>query len=103
VYGGDADAGDHIEPLDRPSERGDQLLDLGLDRGDVGAGLVDAGEHGAQQEPVVVGEVPGERLFQQGILTRIRARASWASAMGACSPAISAVFSAVRTATRSAR
>jgi hypothetical protein len=39
-----------------------QLLDPGLDGGDVGAGLVDACQHGAHQEPVVLGEVFGERL-----------------------------------------
>ena len=65
VRGGDPDPGDLIELVHRLGERGDQLLDPGLDRGDVGAGLVDPGEHGAQQERVVVGEVPDERLLQQ--------------------------------------
>jgi hypothetical protein len=64
VGGGDPDPGDLIELFHRSGERGDQLLDPGLDRGDVGAGLVDSGEHGAQQERVVVGEVPDKRLFQ---------------------------------------
>jgi hypothetical protein len=33
-------AGDLIEALNRSGEREDQLLDLGFDRGDVGAGLI---------------------------------------------------------------
>ena len=65
---GRSDPGNLIEPLDRLGERGDQLLDLGLDRGDVGAGLVDPGQHGVQQESVVVGEVPDERLLQHADL-----------------------------------
>ena len=35
-----------------------------LDRGDVRAGLIDPGEHGGQQERVVVGELSDERLLQ---------------------------------------
>jgi hypothetical protein len=42
--------GDLIKPVDRLVERGYQLGDLGLDGGEVGAGLVDPGQHGAQQE-----------------------------------------------------
>jgi hypothetical protein len=45
VCRGPPDAGDLIEALDRSGEREDQLLDLGFDRGDVGAGLIDPGQH----------------------------------------------------------
>jgi hypothetical protein len=38
VRGGAADAGDLIQPLGRLLKRGDLLPDLGLQRGDVGAG-----------------------------------------------------------------
>ncbi len=48
----------------RLSERGDQVLDPGLDRGDVGVERVDPGQHLAQQERVVVGEPAEERLLQ---------------------------------------
>ena len=37
-----------VETFHRLGERDDQFLDPGLDRGDVGAGLIDAGQHGAQ-------------------------------------------------------
>jgi hypothetical protein len=64
VRSGPSDPGDLIETPDRPGERGDQLLDLGFDRGDIRAGLVDPGQHRAQQERVVIGEAPHERLLQ---------------------------------------
>ena len=35
VSGGDTDAGDGIQPVDRVSERGDLLFDLRFDVGDV--------------------------------------------------------------------
>jgi len=57
-------AGDLIQAGDRLGERGDHLLDGRLELGDVGAQGVHAGEHLGQQHPVVVGEVPGERLDQ---------------------------------------
>jgi hypothetical protein len=62
LRGGAANATDLIQPLDRLSERGDLDLDLAVQFGDVGAGLVDAAQHPGQQEPVVVGELPGEGL-----------------------------------------
>lgn len=46
------------------SERGQVLLDLGVEVGDVRAELVDPGQHLGQQEPVVVGEVAHERFLQ---------------------------------------
>jgi len=64
VGGGPADPGDLIQLIDRRRERADLLGDLGLQRGDVDADLVDAGQHGGQQEPVMVAEVAGERLLQ---------------------------------------
>jgi hypothetical protein len=57
--------GDLIKALHRRPERGDQLLDPGLKGGDVGAGLVDPAQHGAQQERLMVGEAPDERLLQK--------------------------------------
>src|SRR3954447_10131080 len=66
--GGGADAGDLIQTGHHGRERRNQLLDAGLDGGDVGAGFVDAGQHQAQQEGVVLGELPNEGLFQQGDL-----------------------------------
>ena len=62
--GGPADPADLIQPVDRWGERGDLGLDLGLQLGDVGAGLVDAAKHLGQQEPVMVAEVAGEGLLQ---------------------------------------
>ena len=44
--------------------RGDALIELG----DVSADRIDAAQHGAQQERVMAGEVPGERLLQDGDL-----------------------------------
>jgi hypothetical protein len=55
--GDGADARDLIQPLRRPAERGDQLLDPGVEFGDVSADRVNAGEHLAQQEGVVIGEI----------------------------------------------
>jgi len=49
-------------------ERGDLGVDPGVKVGDVGAGLVDPGEHLGQQERVVVAEPTGERLLQVGDL-----------------------------------
>ena len=63
-----ADAGDLIEPGCRGRERGDHLLDLGVELGDVGVDGVDPGQHLGQQKRVVLGEVAGERLFQRADL-----------------------------------
>jgi hypothetical protein len=68
LRGDPADASDLIQPVGRLRERGDRLLDLGVEFGDVGAGLVDAVKHGGQQEGLVVGEVAGEGLLQQAAL-----------------------------------
>ncbi len=65
VCPGNPDPGDLIEFLHRQGERGDHLLDLVFECGDVGVQRVDPGEHRGQQEPVVVGEMPGERLLQR--------------------------------------
>jgi hypothetical protein len=62
--GGRPETGDLIDAFDRLGERDDHLLDHGVELGDVGVEGVDPGEHLGQQEPVVVGEVPGERLLQ---------------------------------------
>jgi hypothetical protein len=63
--GGAANPTDLIQPVDRRRERADHLLDLGLQRGDVGAGLVDTAKHGGQQEPVMVAEAADKGLLQQ--------------------------------------
>jgi len=60
-----ADPGDLIQPVDRRHERGDQLLELGVELGQVGVQLVHSGQHLAQQEGVLVGEEPSERLHQR--------------------------------------
>jgi hypothetical protein len=65
---GGTDSGDLIQAGHRVSERGDLCFDLGVEVGDVRVQGVDAGEHLGQQEAVVVGEVPDERLFQLGDL-----------------------------------
>ncbi len=39
-------------------------LDLGIDGGDVGVDTVDAVQHPGQQKPVMIVEVPVERLFE---------------------------------------
>ena len=65
VRGGLADPGDLIQPIDRPGERGDQRLELGVELGQIGIQRVHPGQHLAQQEGVLVGEEPGERLLQQ--------------------------------------
>jgi len=53
---GDPDAGDLIQLGHRRGERGDLLIDPVLHAVDVGGDPVDPGEHGAQQERVVIGE-----------------------------------------------
>jgi hypothetical protein len=60
-----ADPRDLIQPLDRPSEAGDQLLDLGVELGQVGVQGIHPAQHLGQQEGVLVGEAPSERLYQQ--------------------------------------
>jgi hypothetical protein len=71
--GGDrADAGDLIQPRHRRGKRGDHRLDLGVEFSDIGVEGVDTGEHLGQQERVVFGEVPGERLFQHADLAAQR-------------------------------
>jgi hypothetical protein len=66
--GGAADPGDRIQPVGCRRERGDLLVDVGLQLGDVGAGLVDARQHPGQQERVMVAEVAGEGLLQLAAL-----------------------------------
>ena len=64
LRGGAANATDLIQPLNRRPKRGDLGLDLAVQFGDVGAGLVDAAQHRLQQEGVMVGELPGEGLLK---------------------------------------
>jgi hypothetical protein len=131
--GGGTDPGDLIEPADRLAERGDLRFDLGLEVGDVGGGLIDAGQHRGEQEGVMVGEVADERLLQQADLgahagagqLREHLRVPLARDerghhglagdaedvsgdhaqldLGVLQQLLDAVFSAVQTATRSAR
>jgi len=65
VRGGLADPRDLIQPLDRRRERGDQLLELGVELGQVGIQRVHPGQHLGQQQGVLVGDQPSERLLQQ--------------------------------------
>jgi hypothetical protein len=58
------DPGDLIELFHRMGERGNQLLDPALDSDDVGGDRIHPGQHRGQQERVMVGEIPGERLLQ---------------------------------------
>ena len=60
-----ADPGDLVQPINRPGEAGDQLLELGVELGQVGVQLVHSGQHLGEQEGVLVGEEPGERLHQR--------------------------------------
>ena len=62
--GGGSDARDLIQARHGISERGDHFLDGGLQLGDVGAERVDPGQHLGQQQPVMIGEIPRERLLQ---------------------------------------
>ena len=80
--GGAADPGDLIQPVGRQLKRGDLGLDVDLQGGDVGAGLVDAAKHGGEQEGVMVTEAATEGLLQQPRLARRRVRASWARTLG---------------------
>jgi hypothetical protein len=88
--GGAADAGDLLQPVGRRRERDDQLLELGVQLGDVGVQRIHPGQHPGQQEPVMVGEEPGEGSSRTLRLARIRPRASSASTLGSRSPAMSA-------------
>jgi hypothetical protein len=56
--------GDLIQPVDDAGERGDQLGKLGVELGQVGVQRVHPGQHLGEQEGVLVGEAPGERLRQ---------------------------------------
>jgi hypothetical protein len=57
---GGTDPGDLIQVGHRCGDRGVLGLGLGVEVGDVGAALIDAGEDRGQQEAVVVGEGPHE-------------------------------------------
>ena len=57
-----ADPTDLIQPVDGAGERGDELGKLGVEVGQVGVQRVHSGQHLGQQEGVLVGEEPGERL-----------------------------------------
>jgi hypothetical protein len=65
LRGGLADPGNLIQPLDGVGERGDQLLELGVELGEIGVQGVHPAQHLAQQEGVLVGKEPTERLLQQ--------------------------------------
>jgi hypothetical protein len=51
--------------LARGSRPGQLGFDFAVQVGDVGAGLIDAGEHGFEQEGVMVAEAADEGLLQQ--------------------------------------
>jgi hypothetical protein len=65
LRGGLAEPGDRIQPVDRPSQGGDQLGELGVELGEIGVQRVHPAQQLAQQEGVLVGEEPTERLLQQ--------------------------------------
>jgi hypothetical protein len=65
LRGGLADPGDLVQPVDHLGERAEQRLDPGVEHGDVGAQLINPVQHPGQQEGVMVGEEPSERLRQQ--------------------------------------
>jgi hypothetical protein len=60
-----AEPRDLIQPINRPSEAGDQLLELGVELGQVGVQGIHPAQHLGEQEGVLVGEAPSERLGQQ--------------------------------------
>lgn len=60
--GAQADTGDLIQLRHRRRERGDHLLDPGVQVGDVSGQRVDAAQHGGADERVMVVEVAGQRL-----------------------------------------
>ena len=60
-----ADPRDLIQPVDRVGERGDQLGELGVELGEIGIQPIHPGQHLGEQEGVLVGEEPGERLRQR--------------------------------------
>ena len=57
-----ADPRDLIQPVDGAGERGDQLGKLGVELGQVGVQGVHSGQHLGEQEGVLIGEAPTERL-----------------------------------------
>jgi hypothetical protein len=75
LRGRDADAGDLIELGHLGGERGDGLLDPDRERIDLGGERVDAVNHHAQQERVMLGEVPGQRWRRTLVLAHILLRA----------------------------
>jgi hypothetical protein len=68
----DPDTRDLIEPGHRLRERGDLLIDPGLHHVNVSGNCVHPGQHGPQQERVMLGEPPSERLLQAAGLTAHR-------------------------------
>src|SRR5262249_19175929 len=63
----DADPGERSELGRRAGGGGDRLLDPGGEGVYLGGERVDPGKHHGQQEGVVLGEVPGERLGQDAL------------------------------------
>ena len=133
MRGGWAEPGDLIQPVDRVGERGDQLGKLGVEVGQVGVQGIHPGQHLGEQEGVLVGEEPSERLHQRAEFGAQPGAGQLREDLGSRSPATSAAsmarpdtpkmslattesltwassssfstrcFSAVRAATRSAR
>jgi hypothetical protein len=62
------DAGDRVQELELTGERARQLLDLLGQRGDGLVEEVDLGEHLPDEQRVVAGEAPLERLFEGPVL-----------------------------------
>jgi hypothetical protein len=90
LRGGAADPGDLIQPVGRHLKRGELGLDVDLQLGDVGAGLVDAAKHGGEQEAWWSPKRPQKASSSRPRSARRRVRASRARTSGSRSPAISA-------------
>src|SRR5215217_7818298 len=89
--GGDlADPGDLIQPINCPGEAGDQLLELGVELGQVGVQLVHSGQHLGEQKACWSVKNPQNASTSGPSLARNRVRASWARTLGSRSPATSA-------------
>jgi hypothetical protein len=63
--GGGPDSGDRIKLGHLDRERGDRLLHLGVEGGDLLAVPVDVVQHHPQDRAMVVGEEPRQRLLQR--------------------------------------
>jgi hypothetical protein len=66
LRGGAADPVTSSSRSAAPAKRGDLCFEVDLQRGDVGAGLVDAAKHRLEQEGVMAAKAATEGLLEQG-------------------------------------